>query len=395
MNILFHTYGKLNPTKGGTERTTITVAKALTEKYGCRCFSSFEDSNDHTDKVSCIVDERCWSLDRRRDVSIDKCREILFSLKIDVVIVQGSFIHLPIFREAAKGLGCKIILAHHFEPGMDSEFVPFVELLKRRPKSLVHCLQLAKNILLYPLMRKQYERMMRKSYRIAYDSADAVVLLSAKFISRFKEFGQFSDDSKFRIIPNGLSFEDFASLSDMKSKKNQVLIVARLDERFKRLSLALDIWRRVKMDLRSEGWSLYIVGHGKDEHLYKSIVEKKAIPNIYFVGRTDPQPYYLMSSLFMMTSVSESWGLTLTEAQQMGVVPMAFDSYDSLWDIITHNQNGLIIPEGDVQKYVDELLSLMSDNARRLRIAEYAVSSSKRFCSEEIADLWWQLLSGI
>lgn len=79
----------------------------------------------------------------------------------------------------------------------------------------------------------------------------------------------------------------------------------------------------------------------------------------------------------------------------MGVVPMAFDSYDSLWDIITHNQNGLIIPEGDVQKYVDELLSLMSDNARRLRIAEYAVSSSKRFCSEEIADLWWQLLSGI
>jgi glycosyltransferase involved in cell wall biosynthesis len=51
-----------------------------------------------------------------------------------------------------------------------------------------------------------------------------------------------------------------------------------------------------------------------------------------------------------MTSAYEGWGLTLTEAQQMGVVPIAFDSFGAVYDIIENEYNGLIIPNSTDKK---------------------------------------------
>ena len=42
MNILFYTHGKVYATRGGTERTTVSMASALARLYGCRCFSLYE-----------------------------------------------------------------------------------------------------------------------------------------------------------------------------------------------------------------------------------------------------------------------------------------------------------------------------------------------------------------
>ena len=94
----------------------------------------------------------------------------------------------------------------------------------------------------------------------------------------------------------------------------------------------------------------------------------------------------------MMTSRSESWGLTLTEAQQMGVVPMAFDTYASLRDIITDGQDGMVITEGDVDGYVNRMLDIMRNDVERQRMARQAIVSSQRFSQERIAGMWWKLL---
>ena len=51
----------------------------------------------------------------------------------------------------------------------------------------------------------------------------------------------------------------------------------------------------------------------------------------------------------MMTSSFEGWGLTLTEAQQYGCVPLAFHSFASLTDIITDKVNGFAISVGRIK----------------------------------------------
>ena len=78
----------------------------------------------------------------------------------------------------------------------------------------------------------------------------------------------------------------------------------------------------------------------------------------------------------------------------MGVVPIAFDTYASLREIITDGENGVVITEGDVDSYVRRMLKLMKNEELRWRMARQAIISTQRFSQERIAEMWWKLLSG-
>lgn len=391
MNILYHTYGKVHSTKGGTERTTITMATALTRLYGARCFSIYEAPSD-TPKEECFVKEFLWTPKKELEKNIQVLRNIIVTNRIDCVIVQGAFIHVPRFRAALDNLTCKLIIAHHFEPRWELVFGRFGNIIKYRPKSLVDFARWTKSILMYPLTAMRKEKQLSSVYRAAYESADHVVLLCRSFIKPYGEFAGIQDTTKYVVIPNALSF-DVSLTFDKLAKQKVILIVARMDEPSKRLSLALRIWARLKQDPVAKGWVLRIVGDGNDRGLYERIIHDEHIPDVSLEGRRDPIPYYKEASIFMMTSRSESWGLTLTEAQQTGVVPIAFDTYASLRKIITDGENGAIIMEGDVDSYVCRMKELMSDSDLRQKMAKQAIASSQRFSPERIAKMWWELLT--
>lgn len=393
MNILYQTCGKLNSTSGGTERTTITMVEALTRLYGVRCFSIYERMAD-TPKEECIVAEFQWSAQRDGQKNKESLRKIIVGNNIDIVIIQGAFIHVPRFRAAAEGTKCKIIFAHHFEPRWELVFGHFVSLIRYRSKSVIDFLRWVKRIVTYPLTAMNREKVLSAQYRAAYECADRVVLLSKGFIKPYCEFAKLQDTSKFTIIPNGLSFNLSPHYEDL-TKRKVVLIVSRLDETQKRLSLALHIWEKVKRNPVADGWVMKIVGHGGDYKLCEHIIKDEDIPDVTLEGRQDPIPYYKEASIFMMTSRSEAWGLTLTEAQQMGVVPIAFDTYASLRDIITDGVDGEIIAEGDVDGYVRSVLNLMQDDVTRQRMARQAIASSQRFSQEKIARMWKVLFDNL
>jgi glycosyltransferase involved in cell wall biosynthesis len=392
MNILYQTYGKVHSFKGGTERTTVTVATALTKQYGAKCFSIYEKPAD-TPKEKCFVKEFLWTQQKELERNIQELKGIILENRIDCVIVQGAFIHVPTFKAAVESTTCKVIFAHHFEPRWELVFGSFAETIKYNPSSFVDFARWIKNVIIYPWTALRKESQLSSAYLAAYESADNVVLLSRSFIKLYSEFARFSDTTKFVVIPNGLSFDEKYSFSSDIPKNKEVLIVARLDEPFKRLSLALRIWSRVKQDPIANEWTLRIVGHGKDLKLYEKIIHNEHIPDVFLEGRQDPIPYYKKASVFMMTSRSESWGLTLTEAQQMGVVPIAFDTYASLREIITDDENGVVIEESDIDSYVNRMKILMSDKKLRQQMAKQAIASSQRFSQERIAEMWWELLS--
>lgn len=170
---------------------------------------------------------------------------------------------------------------------------------------------------------------LRRTYREAYFNAHCVVLLSKGFIDAYQRFGQFYDDKKFLIIPNSSSFNEFLLIDEIAEKKPVALIVSRIEEVHKWLSLALEKWAKVKSNPEAQRWRLKIVDTGKDMPMYQRMIAHDGITDISFEGHQVPHPYYKEASIFMMTSRSESWGLTLTEAQQMGVVRIAFDTYAS------------------------------------------------------------------
>lgn len=393
MNILYYTTDKLHSTKGGTERTSITIASALTHMFNCRCFSVYERPAS-TPKEKCIVTEFLW--DQRKyskSENISFLRNIVLQNQIECIIVQGAFIHVKNFRNAISGLKCKLIFAHHFQPKWELGFFNFKGLLHANHSGFKDTLRWIRNIGMFPILRHKYVKNLSNLYKEAYLNADNIVLLSREFVSSYIEYGKFNEVEKFRIIPNGLSFNKFSTISEINDKKRIVLIVARLDESAKRIATALRIWKEVKQHSESEGWILKIVGDGPDRQLYEIIIAKEEIPDVIMLGRQNPVTHYQDASIFMMTSKSESWGLTLTEAQQFGVVPIAFNSYESLSDIITDGKDGFIIAPDDNRAYLEAILSLMKSAEKRKEMALKATSSCKRYESKSIASLWWNLIN--
>lgn len=80
---------------------------------------------------------------------------------------------------------------------------------------------------------------------------------------------------------------------------------------------------------------------------------------------------------------------------QYGCVPMAFDSYASVHDIIADGDNGYIIPAFDEEEYARKLDMLMSDEDLRMRMAAKGRESVKRFNPETIAQQWIELFENL
>lgn len=390
MNVLFYTTFKVSPTKGGTERITISVANGLKNNYGCHCYSAYSIDAD-TPQDSCFEEE--FHVDGKH--MIDKLQHTIREKPINVVLDQGEFSLVKPLKEAIKDTNCKVVMAHHFQPRWELNFGRFNSYLNNflEAPDLLRAGKRFLRMMLYPYYRHESIKLLPQKYHDAYAYADAIVLLSKGFKQGYMEYGNIKDDSKFVFIPNSLSFEEFLPKSEIANKKHYVLVVSRMEETQKRISLAIKIWNLVKQQPESKGWTMNIIGHGEDLPLYKKMVKQMNIRNIHFLGRQVPNDYYKESSIFMLTSKSEGWGLTLTESQQNGCVPLAFNSYESLQDIIEDGTDGFIIPEGDINGYVDKLLWLMSHDEERKQIAGRCIDRSHRFENKKVVAMWYNLFS--
>lgn len=389
MKLLYYTVSDVSPQKGGTERITDTLCEYFTSK-GIECFLAY--THELSDKLyasNCFVNR----IQISETSDIRKVVEYLNTYKITNVIIQGSYTIIPLFRKAIdiSGGSIQLLFVHHFNPGAETLFNNYdrkriaLKTSKTTKEKIINFLSIIK----LPYTILYYNWFVRHYYKIAYEQTDKVVLLSKNFIPEWLAFTGQKDCSKFISIPNALTFSDYIGEEEIYNKKNKVLLVARFSENQKRIKLAIRIWKEIKKDFRSKGWSFHIVGSGIYEKEYKNIVSKEKIDDVFFEGlQNDTKLYYKESSLFFMTSAFEGWGLTLTEAQQMGCVPIAFNSYSSLTDIIKSKYNGIIIKEDDIDTYIETTLSLMVNRKELRRMALNASKSSKRFSKEKVAEMW-------
>lgn len=389
MNVLFITRSQVSPTKGGTERITYSVSKALTTYYSVNCFSGYligsgKPINDvfrDEVKLSRIGHKRAFV-------------EFLVSNRIDWIVCQNEFeIAISIKKQIPSNI--KVAFVHHYRPGWEKkELCKGIDMNRLFSGNSDERKSEIFRLAIYPYLIIK-GNLFPWLYKRVYESVDKVILLSARFIEVFsKVAGKRISEERVSIIPNMLSFDYFATRHELEEKSKTVLIVSRLEENQKRISHAIRIWKELMRDESLHNWNLEILGDGFDKSQYERIVERDKIINIRFLGNTDPRSYYLKSSIFMMTSKSEGWGLTLTESQQMGCIPIAFDNFESLHDIIENGYNGIIIRSGDFAGYVDQMKKLMTDRELRLRMMSNAVVSSGRFEQKEIAKMWYDFLSG-
>lgn len=413
--ILFYAENFCGPdSRGGTEIATYRIAKALKAIGGYEVFNAYRNGQgDDVNLYSDIIRLKTSHADFRKQLSV-----FIKEKDIDVVVNMSRFFrHQDIAEAVARSArNAQIMFMQHFAPGSEFKKPTYksgLHLLKLNPLNPLYWLRTS----LYPLFKYPRNKKLRKLYREIYEISDKVILLSETYKSSYCEVGGFSDTSKFVAVPNifdglmkpetgnpegtdysrGLKEEEKGHINQQGengSKEKRVLILSRLDEIQKRLSLALQIWRKIEDDPDLAEWRLDIVGTGHNRDIVERLIKKLDLRRVTMHGWQDRTPFLQRSQIMMMTSEYEGLPLNLLEAQAYGVVPIAFNSFGGLKDIVEEYHDGVIVENfGDVDDYVKKLTELMYDEAYRDELSKNAMKASDKFSSEKIAEKWNRILT--
>jgi glycosyltransferase involved in cell wall biosynthesis len=124
------------------------------------------------------------------------------------------------------------------------------------------------------------------------------------------------------------------------------------------LQAAADVLRRTDRDVR-----FLVAGDGAEESRLRSEIERLGVQGqVRLLGhRSDVYPLLRASDVCVRPGVVEGFiGITVLEAQALGVPVISFDTQDVRL-AVQHEQTGLLVPGGDVSAMADAVLRLLGD----------------------------------
>lgn len=371
MKILFYE-DIINPLKGGVQRVSWILATELKERgYSSYVVHFMEDKID----LSNSPFEDVLFFDR----NMFELRDFLNKNQIDIVINQSIFAKINPFYELKNEFEYRLISVFHASP----DFPLSTCMNKNFKKSPYQYIRKSIKYIYLKLYREDV-----KQLRKASEISDKIIVLSESFIPAIlKQINILPE--KVQAISNPLSFK---YISCKVSEKRQIaLVVSRMFDTQKRISLILEMWQKIEVQISD--WQLVIVGDGEDLNRLKYYAKKLDLNNVVFEGYKDPNSYYKKSSIFLMASAYEGFGMTLTECLQYGVVPILFDTVPVFHDIIQDNINGFFVKEGNINGYINKTIELMNNKERRMQMSHNALYSVEKFSVKEIGSKWTSLFS--
>ena len=223
------------------------------------------------------------------------------------------------------------------------------------------------------LRQRHVARQLLKGLR----KAACLVALSEGDANEWKKLG-----IPVQVIPNVVHLNE-GSLSSLDQK--HVIFVGRLDYQ-KRPLLMVQIWK--ELFPRHQDWHLDIYGEGEQEQALQSVIGSHNT-NIHLHEPTSQIfEAYRNSSILVVTSLYEPFGLVIPEAMSCGLPVVSFDSPYGPSSIVTDGKEGFLVENDNNVLFAKQLEKLMDDVSLRLEMGCCAVERSKRFSAKEIMPNW-------
>ena len=228
------------------------------------------------------------------------------------------------------------------------------------------------------LFLKNREKNIAKKY-------DHIVLLTQK------DKILWGNKPKFEVIPNPLSFitEKTAEL------ENKIIVsMGRLvyPKGFQYLIRAFALLKENYPD-----WKVNIYGNGHDKELLQKEINALSLQEHIFLKEPvqEVESVLLESSLFVLPSLYDGFGLVLTEAMTSGVPCVSFDCECGPSEIITDNTDGLLVETGNIRLLAKKMELLMQHKKLRVEMGGKAKKNVERYSVPAIMNKWKDYFSQI
>lgn len=392
MNICFITYRENNPYIGGIENVTYLLCKSFIERgHNVMCISQI---NSQKGKYTPVCMELLFP--EKKELNSDTNRNFLeTTIKkygINIIINQYSINKQTI--ELCNNIKhkipeIKIVTPLHFDLFYEEKAISnnfFIRLKNGRNIS-----KWIKDILLFTKFHLCQKYIIRKRViqRLRYiaQTSDHVISLSQSSKEEAANLlkGEYSE--KFLTIGNPIEICN----KQAQTKENTILYVGRLEFGLKRFDRMLYIWE--KLEKKNPDWKLIVLGDGQYRNMFERKTKELKLERVLFKGFADPSEYYRTASIVCLTSSSEGFAKVLAEAQSYSCIPIAFDSFSAINDIISNTKNGFCIKAFNKHLFTEQLQKLMRDKNTIKSIGEQAKKDSIKFSIEKITDKWEEIFN--
>ncbi|MBK8547520.1 MAG: glycosyltransferase [Saprospiraceae bacterium] len=95
---------------------------------------------------------------------------------------------------------------------------------------------------------------------------------------------------------------------------------------------------------------------------------------------------YSSASIFVIPSRSEGFPNVLIEAMAFGLPCISFDFIAGPKDIITHEEDGILVENGNIESLANRINRLIENDKERLRLANNAKKIRYKYSSEMISN---------
>ncbi|MCO6025922.1 glycosyltransferase [Prevotella cerevisiae] len=374
---------------GGVEVVTSVLAnKFVAEGYHVSIFAFA--SSEHS--IESRLDKRVRLYILRNLVcseeNVYSMRAVMLEEHVHIVINQWGLPVVPIrvAQKAAKGLNVKFISVYHNSPDKNGR-------LQSVDIELAHATSTFKYLYL-KCKRWAFHAITSWGMRYNYKHSDLYMVLSPSFVDKFKDFTGIRNPRHLVVQTNPVTIDVKGYSYNPTEKKKEILFVGRLDFIQKRVSRVLDTWKVLEGNYPD--WNLTIVGDGEERSQLEQQAKSLKLERVNFEGFQSPLEYYKRASILVLTSEFEGFPLVLAEAMSFGVIPVVYESFAAVRDIINQGKDGIIVPKINGTFSAEEMArgveSVIKDLEGTHAMPLAAMEKSKQYSLDEIYKSWMKLL---